>query len=221
MTTWKVEFFNEMVEEQTLAFPKAILADFLRVVELIEEFGPAIGRPHTAPLGKGLFEIRAKGREGIGRSIFCSVRARKNTHPPLVREEDTENTSEGNGQSPEKNQGDNRMKRPTFAEAKKKALKNPEIKKEYDRLGPEYDLIRQLLRMRLESGLTQEEMAELLGTKKPNISRLESHAFRHSPRLNTVKKYAEVAGYEMMIKFKRVRPTTKKRTSSRTIKTQV
>ena len=47
MTTWKVEFFNEMVEEQTLAFPKAILADFLRVVELIEEFGPAIGRPHT------------------------------------------------------------------------------------------------------------------------------------------------------------------------------
>ena len=65
------------MEKQTLAFPKGILADFLRVVELIEEFGPAIGRPHTAPLGKGLFEIRAKGREGIGRSIFCSVRDRK------------------------------------------------------------------------------------------------------------------------------------------------
>ena len=75
--TWKVEFFNEMVAKQTLAFPKSILADFLRVVELIEEFGPAIGRPHTAPLGKGLFEIRAKGREGIGRSIFCYVRDRK------------------------------------------------------------------------------------------------------------------------------------------------
>ncbi len=74
---WKIEFFNEMVEKQTLAFPKGILADFLRVVELIEEFGPAIGRPHTAPLSKGLFEIRAKGREGIGRSIFCSVRDRK------------------------------------------------------------------------------------------------------------------------------------------------
>jgi len=53
------------------------LADFLRVVELIEEFGPAIGRPHTTPLGKGLFEISAKGGEGIGRSIFCSVRDRK------------------------------------------------------------------------------------------------------------------------------------------------
>ena len=77
MTAWKIEFFSDMVEEQTLAFPKGILADFLRVVELIEEFGPAIGRPHTAPLSKGLFEIRAKGREGIGRSIFCTVRDRK------------------------------------------------------------------------------------------------------------------------------------------------
>ncbi len=113
------------------------------------------------------------------------------------------------------------MKRPTFEEVKKKALKNLEVKKEYDNLGPEYDLIRQLLRMRLESGLTQEEMAELLGTKKPNISRLESPASQHSPRLNTVKKYAEVAGYEMMIKFKRVRPTVKKRIGSIAKKTQV
>ena len=113
------------------------------------------------------------------------------------------------------------MKRPTFEEAKKKALKNPEIKKEYDSLGPEYDLIRQLLRMRLESGLTQEEMAQLLGTKKPNISRLESPAYHHSPRLNTVKKYAEVAGFEMMIKFKRVRPPAKKRAGLKTKKAQV
>jgi len=41
--------------------------------ELIKEFGPGLGRPHTAPLGKGLFEIRAKGREGIARSFFCSI----------------------------------------------------------------------------------------------------------------------------------------------------
>jgi len=59
---WKVEFFNEMVEEQTLAFPKGILADFLRVVELIEEFGPAIGRPHTAPMARdsSKSELRAE-----------------------------------------------------------------------------------------------------------------------------------------------------------------
>jgi hypothetical protein len=39
---WKVEFYNEKVEKQTIAFPKGILADFLRVVELIKEIGPFI-----------------------------------------------------------------------------------------------------------------------------------------------------------------------------------
>ena len=42
-------------------------------MELIKEFGPTLGRPHVAPLGRGLFEIRARGREGIARSVFCTV----------------------------------------------------------------------------------------------------------------------------------------------------
>ena len=40
---------------------------------MIEDFGPSLGKPHTSPMGNGLFEIRAKGREGIGRSLFCTV----------------------------------------------------------------------------------------------------------------------------------------------------
>ena len=75
--TWTVEFYSEDVEEETIALPTGLLANFLRVVELIEEFGPAhLGRPHTAPLGGGLFEIRAKGREGISRSVFCTMEGR-------------------------------------------------------------------------------------------------------------------------------------------------
>lgn len=72
--TWKVTFFSARVEQETLALPAGILAAFLRIVELIGEFGPALGRPHTAPLGGGLFEIRAKGREGIARSVFCTLK---------------------------------------------------------------------------------------------------------------------------------------------------
>ncbi|MEO1245241.1 MAG: type II toxin-antitoxin system RelE/ParE family toxin [Pseudomonadota bacterium] len=62
------------VERETLALPPGILASFLRIAELIEEFGPDLGRPLTAPLGQGLFEIRANGREGIARSVFCAVK---------------------------------------------------------------------------------------------------------------------------------------------------
>jgi phage-related protein len=75
--SWTITFFNEKVEEETLSFPDGILANFLHISEMIEEFGPTIGKPHTAPMGGGLFEIRAKGREGIGRSLFCSVKGKE------------------------------------------------------------------------------------------------------------------------------------------------
>ncbi len=69
---WRVTFYSEKVENQTLELPAGILANLLHIIELVEEFGPSIGRPHTAPLGEGLFEIRAKGPEGISRSLFCT-----------------------------------------------------------------------------------------------------------------------------------------------------
>lgn len=72
--TWKISFYSAKVEEETLALPAGIRASFLRIAELIEEFGPDLGRPHTAPLGQGLFEIRAKGREGVARSVYCTIK---------------------------------------------------------------------------------------------------------------------------------------------------
>ncbi|ARN72846.1 type II toxin-antitoxin system RelE/ParE family toxin [Oceanicoccus sagamiensis] len=75
--TWTVTFYNTKVERETLALPTGVLAGFIRIAELIEEFGPDLGRPHTAPLGDGLYEIRAKGLEGIARSIFCIARGRE------------------------------------------------------------------------------------------------------------------------------------------------
>jgi len=41
---------------------------------LIEDYGSNLGKPHTDSFGKGLFEVRAKGKEGIGRSLFCYAR---------------------------------------------------------------------------------------------------------------------------------------------------
>ena len=44
---------------------------------MIEEYGPSLGKPYTDSIGGGLFEIRAKGREGIGRSLFCTIKGRE------------------------------------------------------------------------------------------------------------------------------------------------
>jgi len=66
---WKITFFSEKVEKTTLGLPKSILADLLSIFDMVEEVGPNLGRPHSAPLKDGLFEFRAKGKEGISRSI--------------------------------------------------------------------------------------------------------------------------------------------------------
>ncbi|WP_363320758.1 type II toxin-antitoxin system RelE/ParE family toxin [Acidiferrobacter sp.] len=52
------------------AWPADILADYARMVELVVEHGPDLGLPHSRALGSGLFELRPKGRSGIGRAFY-------------------------------------------------------------------------------------------------------------------------------------------------------
>jgi phage-related protein len=70
---WRITFYNKKVKLQVLAFPEGILANFLHIAELIEEFGPKIGMPFTRSIKSGLFEIRAKGKEGIARALYCNL----------------------------------------------------------------------------------------------------------------------------------------------------
>jgi transcriptional regulator with XRE-family HTH domain len=57
-----------------------------------------------------------------------------------------------------------------------------------------------MLSARSKSGLTQEAVAELMGTTKSAVSRLES-AGKHAPSLTTLKKYARAVGCDLEIKF--------------------
>lgn len=80
--------------------------------------------------------------------------------------------------------------RPGLEDFKNKILKDPKSKKLYDELELEYQLLSEMLAARNEAGLTQEDVAERMGTKKSNISRLESNLLSHSPTFSTIKKYA-------------------------------
>ncbi len=51
--------------------PPKIQARMLKLLELIEKHGANLVPPHTKSIGNGLFEVRAKAKEGIGRSLFC------------------------------------------------------------------------------------------------------------------------------------------------------
>jgi DNA-binding XRE family transcriptional regulator len=93
------------------------------------------------------------------------------------------------------------MDRVDFSGFKKEALKDTEVREEYEKLKTIYELRKQLIALRNEAGLTQEDLAERLHTKKSNISRLESVGSKSSPRLSTIEEYAHAMGYEVKIDF--------------------
>lgn len=70
---WILSFYNARVAAQVDAWPAGIRASFLRIAELMVQHGPALGLPQTRALGGGLFEVRARGHEGIGRAFYCTV----------------------------------------------------------------------------------------------------------------------------------------------------
>ena len=74
---WRITFYNKKVRSQALAFPKGILANFLHSLELLKKFGPGIGMPHVRPVSSGLYEVRAHGKEGIGRALYCVLPKRE------------------------------------------------------------------------------------------------------------------------------------------------
>ncbi|ARN72845.1 helix-turn-helix domain-containing protein [Oceanicoccus sagamiensis] len=92
-------------------------------------------------------------------------------------------------------------KRTTLTEFKTKALSNPAVKAEYDALAPLFAMKREMIALRKQAGVTQAEMAELMGTRKSNISRLESLHSEISPRLSTIESYAAALGYTVTIQF--------------------
>ena len=82
---------------------------------------------------------------------------------------------------------------------KERALQKPEVRWEYEALAEEFEFIDALLRMRAAAGLTQDELARRMGTKKSNISRLEKGGT--NPSWRTLKKYAHACGFKLSMDF--------------------
>ena len=75
-----------------------------------------------------------------------------------------------------------------FQDFKKEVLKNREVREAYDQLGPEFALVKLLIKERIKQGLKQSDLAERIGTKQSAISRLESG--KYNPSLAFLNKVA-------------------------------
>ena len=68
---WTIRYYSASVQRDVLSLPRDILADYLRLADLLGEFGADLRMPHSRAMGGGLFELRPRGREGIARVFYC------------------------------------------------------------------------------------------------------------------------------------------------------
>jgi len=74
--SYTIEYFNEAVRVEIDLWPPSLLARYRALTMRMVEHGPNLGMPHTRAMGEGLFEIRVKGKEGIGRAFYCNLHRR-------------------------------------------------------------------------------------------------------------------------------------------------
>jgi predicted transcriptional regulator len=90
-----------------------------------------------------------------------------------------------------------------FEEFEAKLLEKPEIRKEYEALKPKYDMIRSLIERRSKMGISQAELAKIIGTKQPAISRLEKGDYNTT--LSTFFKVADALELDISLKARKKR----------------
>ena len=82
-----------------------------------------------------------------------------------------------------------------------RASKRKGFAEAYDALDLEYQLASQMLKARSRAGLTQDAVAERMGTTRSAISRLESAGKKHAPSIATLQRYAQAVGCELQVKL--------------------
>lgn len=92
---------------------------------------------------------------------------------------------------------------PHTADDTARLLSNPKVKAAYDALEDEYAALDTLLKARIKAGLSQAEVAKRMGINPSSLARIESSLGnrRHSPSLDTLRKYASACGKKLIIKL--------------------
>lgn len=103
--------------------------------------------------------------------------------------------------------------RNTLKDFKRRALARPEVRREYETLKEEFELLDEILKARTAAGLTQAELAERIGTTQSAVARMETAIGKHSPSIATLKRYASALGYRLQLRLVKQQTRTREKPS--------
>lgn len=86
-----------------------------------------------------------------------------------------------------------------YSDIKEMFLKDQETKKAYEELEPEYQLIYAMVESRRERNISQQELADVTGINRADISKIENG--NANPSLKTIKRVAKGLGKRVEIRF--------------------
>lgn len=86
-----------------------------------------------------------------------------------------------------------------FSEFKEELLKDPEVRKEYDALEPEFNIIQAMIDTRKQQNMTQKELSKRTGITQADISRIENGT--RNPSLNMLKRLADGMGMYLKLEL--------------------
>ena len=75
--SYAIAYYCEAVKTEVDAWPAGLRARYRALSLRMAEHGPNLGMPHSRAMGDGLFELRAKSSEGIGRAFYCALAGRR------------------------------------------------------------------------------------------------------------------------------------------------
>ena len=79
-------------------------------------------------------------------------------------------------------------------------LKDPDFRKEWESMEPEFQIIKAMIDARNEKGITQKELSSITGITQGDISKLENGTA--NPSIRTLQRIAEGLGKNLVIQFK-------------------
>jgi len=70
---WKITYYSESLQQEILTLPIGLQARYIHLTARMCIYGANLGMPHTKAMKNGLFELRMKSKEGIGRIFYCTL----------------------------------------------------------------------------------------------------------------------------------------------------
>ena len=87
----------------------------------------------------------------------------------------------------------------SFDTLHKSWMGDPEYKHEYERLGPEFEIARQIIDARIKRNITQVELAKRMKTGQAVVSRLETANAK--PSLSLIQRLADALNLRFELRF--------------------